>query len=166
MGGTATGGGGARRGTLVLLALLGAWGGPAQGQDIYKWIDASGRVHYGDRPPPGSAARRLPACEGRDCGLGGYRDAPGRREDIRRFLWARDRLRDLRAQRDRADLEAYEEALARRREAAERRARELRERPPRIRSLGRSRRSTGRGGDVRQGAGARGPAAIRGGRSP
>lgn len=35
---------------------------PAFGQaPIYSWKDASGKVHYGDRPPPGVDARRVSA---------------------------------------------------------------------------------------------------------
>lgn len=38
--------------------------------DVYKWVDREGKVHYGDVPPPNSAARPIgvpttPATEGR-----------------------------------------------------------------------------------------------------
>lgn len=34
--------------TLVLAGLL-AWAGAGQAQQIYKWTDANGKVHYGDK---------------------------------------------------------------------------------------------------------------------
>lgn len=37
---------------LALLALVVALAAPAQAQ-LYKWVDANGRVQYSDRPPPG-----------------------------------------------------------------------------------------------------------------
>jgi len=27
--------------------------------EVYRWIDADGRVHYGDKPPPGAATRQV-----------------------------------------------------------------------------------------------------------
>ena len=33
--------------------------GPAHAVDVYKWKDAKGVVHYGDRAPPGAAASTL-----------------------------------------------------------------------------------------------------------
>lgn len=32
----------------------------AQAGDVYRWVDAQGQVHYGDRPPPGVQAESLP----------------------------------------------------------------------------------------------------------
>lgn len=56
-----------------LLALaLGASGASAQ---IYKWVDDSGRVHYGEKPPPGSRPSEVkppPAQPG----------VPARKEDV------------------------------------------------------------------------------------
>jgi len=37
---------------LLLFAALIAWSGMA-GAVVYKWVDASGKVQYGDRPPDG-----------------------------------------------------------------------------------------------------------------
>ena len=37
---------------LLLFAALVAWSGMA-GAVVYKWLDAQGKVHYGDRPPDG-----------------------------------------------------------------------------------------------------------------
>src|SRR5260370_40565424 len=37
---------------LVLFAALLAWSGVA-GAAIYKWVDAQGKLQYGDRPPDG-----------------------------------------------------------------------------------------------------------------
>lgn len=38
---------------LMLVALFAAACAPAAAQPIQKWTDADGRVHYGQRPPPG-----------------------------------------------------------------------------------------------------------------
>ncbi len=37
----------------LLVGLLVAACAPATAQQIQKWTDANGRVHYGERPPPG-----------------------------------------------------------------------------------------------------------------
>jgi hypothetical protein len=37
---------------LLLFAALIAWSGMA-GAVVYKWVDAQGKVHYGDQPPDG-----------------------------------------------------------------------------------------------------------------
>ena len=37
---------------LLLFAALIAWSGMA-GAVVYKWVDAQGKVQYGDRPPDG-----------------------------------------------------------------------------------------------------------------
>jgi hypothetical protein len=41
---------------LAALALL---AGTAGAVDVYKWKDGNGGVHYGDRPPPGTASSTL-----------------------------------------------------------------------------------------------------------
>ncbi len=43
-------------GLLALLALPVAQGG----DEVYTWKDATGRVHYGNRPPEGQAATPIP----------------------------------------------------------------------------------------------------------
>lgn len=43
----------------VLMALLVALSAPALGEEIHRWTDADGRVHYGQRPPPGQKAAPL-----------------------------------------------------------------------------------------------------------
>lgn len=46
--------------TICLLLALGvALAGSAVASDIYKWTDANGNVHYGDRPAEDVAAERL-----------------------------------------------------------------------------------------------------------
>jgi glutaredoxin len=40
---------------LVLLLCVGL----AQAQTTYRWVDQEGKVHYGDRPPPPSAAKEV-----------------------------------------------------------------------------------------------------------
>ena len=49
---------GMRAGTLPAAALLVA-AGLAQAGGIYKWTDADGNVHYGERPPPGAESREM-----------------------------------------------------------------------------------------------------------
>ncbi|HAS51351.1 MAG TPA: hypothetical protein DCS21_06265 [Gammaproteobacteria bacterium] len=46
----------------VGLTLLALWAGPVAqaGDDVYTWKDATGRVHYGNRPPEGQAATPIP----------------------------------------------------------------------------------------------------------
>jgi hypothetical protein len=39
---------------IAVLALVAAAPAPA---DVYKWVDREGKVHYGDTPPPNSAAK-------------------------------------------------------------------------------------------------------------
>jgi len=43
----------------AVLACLAAWMCPAAAQ-VSKWVDAQGRVHYGDRPPASTGTRTLP----------------------------------------------------------------------------------------------------------
>jgi hypothetical protein len=38
---------------LLLFAALIAWSGMASAAVVYKWVDAQGKVQYGDRPPDG-----------------------------------------------------------------------------------------------------------------
>ncbi|MFP5357460.1 MAG: DUF4124 domain-containing protein [Gammaproteobacteria bacterium] len=45
---------------ILLLALL-LCCAAAQATEIYRWVDASGQVHYGQVPPPGQRAERMPA---------------------------------------------------------------------------------------------------------
>jgi len=43
------------RAPIGALFLLGAWlAAPAWADGVYRWTDADGRVHFGDRPPPGA----------------------------------------------------------------------------------------------------------------
>lgn len=44
---------------LATLCLALAWGGWAQAQSAYRWVDQEGKVHYGDRPPPAKSVREL-----------------------------------------------------------------------------------------------------------
>lgn len=50
------------KGNLVVLILL-LIGGVAQAA-VYKWVDESGKVHYGDRPPPESDVQSVAVPEG------------------------------------------------------------------------------------------------------
>jgi hypothetical protein len=42
---------------LALCALLACI--PASAQQVYRWVDADGRVHYTDKPPPGLKASEV-----------------------------------------------------------------------------------------------------------
>ena len=53
-----------RRGSWVFLASLLLWLWPAvrgvlAEEEVYTWKDAAGRVHYGNRPPEGQAAKSV-----------------------------------------------------------------------------------------------------------
>ncbi len=47
------------RATALALMLALAAIGPAHSSDIYKWVDAEGSVHYGDRPSGDASEERL-----------------------------------------------------------------------------------------------------------
>lgn len=38
--------------SVVLAFALGSVFGPVSGQQLYRWVDANGKVHYSDQPPP------------------------------------------------------------------------------------------------------------------
>ena len=38
---------------LIAIALMLCLANTAEAQKMYRWVDEQGRVHYGDRPPPG-----------------------------------------------------------------------------------------------------------------
>ncbi|HXH01772.1 MAG TPA: DUF4124 domain-containing protein [Candidatus Competibacteraceae bacterium] len=85
-----------RRALLLALPLLQAW--PAWGQ-VYRWQDADGRVHYGDRPPT-TAAQPL---ELEALGNGALIDG-GLRPGERRWLEQIQRAeREYLRERDRAE---------------------------------------------------------------
>ncbi|MCB1875632.1 MAG: DUF4124 domain-containing protein [Chromatiales bacterium] len=74
----------------IALALLAF---PAMGQ-VYKWTDASGRIHYGDRPADQTAkAMRLPPSTSGLSATAGQPDA-----QLQRFLQARKEERDIKTQ--------------------------------------------------------------------
>jgi len=41
----------------ILLAMLAFIAAAPAAADVYKWVDKEGKVHYGDSPPPNSAAK-------------------------------------------------------------------------------------------------------------
>lgn len=45
---------GALRAGLLAAAIAGALGGEAGAQQIYRWTDETGKVHFGNQPPPGT----------------------------------------------------------------------------------------------------------------
>lgn len=40
---------------LLCLGVAGAGAAQAAGNKVYRWLDAQGRVHYGDQPPPSAS---------------------------------------------------------------------------------------------------------------
>jgi hypothetical protein len=42
-----------------LVALILALAAPAALAQVFKWVDENGRVHYGEKPPPGTKANAL-----------------------------------------------------------------------------------------------------------
>jgi hypothetical protein len=92
--------------------------------DVYRWVDEDGRVHFGDRPPPGSAERiAVPVAPAPDAGL------KDRRLKRRRLLDAFEEERQLQEQ---AAKEAAQEA--------ERRGQYCRQAQDRLRGIEASRR--------------------------
>lgn len=47
---------GALRAGLLAATLAGALGGEVGAQQIYRWTDETGKVHFGNQPPPGTKA--------------------------------------------------------------------------------------------------------------
>jgi glutaredoxin len=45
--------------TACALLLVSLCTGIAQAQTLYRWLDADGKVHYGDRPPPPGKAQKV-----------------------------------------------------------------------------------------------------------
>ncbi|MCU0934770.1 MAG: DUF4124 domain-containing protein [Gammaproteobacteria bacterium] len=90
--------------------------GPVLAQGVYKWTDAQGRTHFGDRPPPaGAAAVATPPAPAPDAA------AADRRAQQQRLLDAfSEERREQREQADRAQREerARNERCARARDQA------------------------------------------------
>lgn len=57
----------------------------AAAAEVYRWTDAKGQVHYGQRPPHGQDARRMELPAG-NAAPGGEPDAAARREHRQRVL--------------------------------------------------------------------------------
>ena len=96
---------------LLLLGLLPFLLGTA-GAGIYKWVDAEGKVHLGDSPPPGQGAESIQAAPAPDP------------EDVQRSRDTLDRL--LKQQQRRADKRAREADARLKVEEADRQASESR----------------------------------------
>jgi len=43
---------------LILIAAL-TWQLPAAAEELYRWVDADGKVHFGDRPPQDAEAKSI-----------------------------------------------------------------------------------------------------------
>jgi len=95
--------------TLVPLLLLVLAAGPAAAQKLYRWVDESGQVHYGDKIPPQYADQDRDVLNQRGV-------AVGREEGTETPVEARARLEqekaakalEERAQRDRMLLQTYQ----------------------------------------------------------
>ena len=46
---------------IVLLIIALAWQLPAAAEELYRWVDADGKVHFGDRPPQDAQAESIEA---------------------------------------------------------------------------------------------------------
>lgn len=47
-------------GWIVAIGLAAAGALAPAAAEVYKWVDAQGRLHYGDKPPPGAQPAELP----------------------------------------------------------------------------------------------------------
>lgn len=74
------------QGMAVVAMLLALYPSPASAQ-VYRWVDANGNVHYGDRPADGAKTLDIPSAATTD--PGGLRDGE------------RQRLETIRARRER-----------------------------------------------------------------
>jgi hypothetical protein len=94
---------------LVPLLLLGLLSGPALAQKLYKWVDANGQVHYGDRVPPEYANQDREILNsrgmevGREQGAETPAEARAREEEQKRAKAAQEQ-----AQHDRMLLQTYQ----------------------------------------------------------
>jgi hypothetical protein len=100
-----------------LLALLVA--GTSQGAGVYRWVDAQGRTHFGDRPPPEAQAEQLALPRPGTSPAAPPADDAGRAEARRKLLEYYD---DKRSEEKAAEEQAGRERAAR--EAACRQARQ------------------------------------------
>lgn len=92
---------------LLLLTLTLTWHLPAMTDELYRWVDAEGNVHFGDRPPANTEATAM-AKELRSLNLS---DAtkPGQYPDQRR---AEQIERDYQAQKRRQQLQQLQQQKA------------------------------------------------------
>lgn len=102
---------------VALLLVLVTAAAPAPGAGVYRWVDAAGRTHYGDRPPPGVEARALEVDPAADTAF-----SDDRSEQTQRLLEAFERKRE-RDRQAREQARAEEDKRARRCANAQRRLR-------------------------------------------
>lgn len=95
------------QGILLALALLALPGGAAAG--IYKWTDAQGRVHYGDKPAGGHQDAAEPV-QPRDYRPGTNQQVLDVYQRTDRIYDARDRQKAEQAERERQKAEERERA--------------------------------------------------------
>jgi hypothetical protein len=94
---------------LVPLLLLGLLSGPAVAQKLYKWVDANGQVHYGDRIPPEYASQDRDVLNQRGMSVGHEQgaetptEARAREEEQKRAKAAHEQ-----AQHDRMLVQTYQ----------------------------------------------------------
>lgn len=103
---------------IVSLFLVVALLPPPVVAEVYRWQDASGKIHYGERPPAGKEARRLPGApapvssgtEKKANASSGTADAPSPAlsEPQRRALAEQQALRERNCQQARANLAGIE----------------------------------------------------------
>ncbi len=93
-----------RRHRLIALVLLLAM--PPVSAGIFKWIDANGQVHYGERPPPGQETLEVPSAP--SLPEADVRDSQDR---LNRWLERQERDQQLRREdEEKAQQEASEKA--------------------------------------------------------
>jgi len=127
--------------TLLWMVASSAW----VNAGIYKWVDAEGGVHYGDRPPPQSRSSQnlnIQSCDTAECRAQQQRAAEEQDRRGRDWLRQREALQHRRTQEAQRELSRYERELSKwDEERARQRRREEQEqeerRARRIRVLGR-----------------------------
>ena len=95
--------------TLVPLLLLVLAAGPAAAQKLYRWVDESGQVHYGDKIPPQYADQDRDVLNQRGVAVG-HEEGTETPEEARARLEQEKAAKALeeRAQRDRMLLQTYQ----------------------------------------------------------
>ncbi|MBI3141027.1 MAG: DUF4124 domain-containing protein [Rhodocyclales bacterium] len=87
----------------IAALILGLAATAVLGAEIYTWRDASGKVHYGDAPPPGVEAKKLKAGVPADSGAAQRRSLAEQEQEFRK---RRSGAEEGRAQTEKEQAEA------------------------------------------------------------